>query len=636
MRQTKILHKSLLSALPQTPVSYAVPITLISVLFLVLPLVYWPGLFEAASVPRYFLIGLVGCLTLVLWAITKPGRPLNWHPGFSLILGFFGWAAISTSWSPDPGTSLIDITQLFSMIVLAFLAMQLSVFPTFIKLIIPAILTGAALTALIGIGQYFGFNPFEFRKNANSIPATFINPNHAAVFFDFIPPLSLTAIFFYQRPALRWLAATTLGLSLAYLLISMSRGSMLAFAVVVLALMLAVVLKPEIKSQFKLRLQIRYKEIILAALIPLMVFFPLPGVENTHKGGATSKWNTTLLEGKIDKSTNYRFAMYLNSLPAIIDQPFTGLGYGGVRVGFQPYTSSLLPTNLRTQDTVLRELHSDPLQYFVELGLPGGLLAATIFFVLLRGGWNAISSPTLKAQQFVVLGFWLGIIACGVHALVDFPLRLPASAAMFWLSAGVLLGMDTTRQFQLAGKSLRPLISIIGITGVLFSLFFYKAYLTANQDLYNTIVKLQKGECVAAAQASEQGLDTFSSDFMLLTVHAQVYSVCSFPPSQKLAVMNRVLALDPSNLRARLTRAELYNQANQPQIAIAEFEKITHVLPHSPYAYAGLGDSALLQGDSLKARHYYQVALKRKADFKYAKNQLVELDSEAKKQKEIK
>jgi len=512
------------------------------------------------------------------------------------------------------------------MVVLAFLAMQLSVSTTFIKLLIPVILVAAALTAIIGIGQYFGFNPGEFRKNGDSIPATFINPNHAAVFFDFIPPLALAAIFFYQRPTLRWLAAVTLGLGLAYLLINTSRGSLLAAVVVVLALILVILLKPEIRTRFKSGLKFRYKEIIFASLIPLMVLLPFNGGENMEK------WDTTLLEGKTDNSTSYRFAMYLNSLPAIIDHPLTGLGYGGIRVGFQPYTSSLLPTDFRTEDTVIRELHSDPLQYFVELGLPGGLLAMAIFLMLLRAGWKTLSSSGLDTKLFLVLGFWLGLIACGVHATVDFPLRLPASAAMFWLFAGVILGLDTTHHDQIRGKLLRPVLSIIGVVGVLFSLFFYKAYLTANHELYNTLLNLQKGKCVAAAQASERGLDSFTSDFMLLTAHAQVYSACSFPAPQKLAAMNRVLMLDPSNLRARLTRADLYNSTNHPELAISDYEKIAFALPYRPHAYAGLGDSARLQGDRLRARHYYMAALKRKPDYKYVQIKLDEMDSEVDKQ----
>jgi len=480
---------------------------------------------------------------------------------------------------------------------------------------------------VIGLGQYYGMNPLELRTNKYTNPATFINPNHAAVFFDFIPWLALTAMLVYQRTWLRWLAAGSLGLCLTYISVNTSRGSLLALSLSGLVLTVALIINPELRAWVKSGILHRYKEITLVVLIPVM-FFLLP-IFLSSSAESVGVWNTTLLEGKLDRSTNARFVMYLNSLPAILDHPLTGLGYGGMRVGFLPY-ASLRPIVFRTEDTVLRELHNDPLQYFVELGLPGGLLAIVIFLILIRSGWKTLSNSSTSEKSRLALGFWLGLIAGAIHALVDFPLRLPTSAAMFWLYAGILLGLDNTRQLSLGRNSfrlVRPLLSATGIIGIVFSLMFYKAYLAANHDLYNALISLKKGECVAAAQAAEDGLATFTSDFMLLTAYAQVYSVCSFPPTQQLAAMNRVLTLDPTNIRAHLTRGDLYNQANKPNLAIPDFEKIAIVLPNRPYGYAGLGDSARLQGDRLKARHYYLAALKRKPDFEYAKRQLQALES---------
>jgi O-antigen ligase len=618
------------SKLQQSLGQNAASIIIFSVLFLVLPLVYWPEIYEAASLPRYFLISIITSITLVIWAISnwRNQKEIVWHSGFFLIICFFGWATLSTAWSPDSGTSLIDITQLLSMVVLAFLAMQMSSTPAFLTYLIPAILTGAALTAMIGIGQFLGFNPLELRTNANSVPATFINPNHAAVFFDFIPWLAFAAILFYQRGSLRWLAAVSLGLCVAYISVNTSRGSLFAFFVSGLLLTLLVLFKQQVRMWLKSRILQRYKEITLAILIPV-IFFLLP-IFLPSAEDSVEQWNTTLLEGKMDLSSQYRLAMYLNSLPAILDHPLQGLGYGGMRVGFQPYTSRVLPTGFRTEDTVLRELHSDPLQYVVELGLPGGLLAITIFYVLIRVGFKMITSLARDDKKLLILGFWLGLITCGTHTLIDFPLRLPASAAMFWLSAGILLGLGQSHLISLPETSNRPLRIVLastGIIGLLFYLPFYHSYLSANHDLYTAIVNLKKNNCAAAARASENGLETFASDFMLQTVHAQIYTFCNFPPQQKLAAMNRVIALDPSNMRARLTRAILYNDAGRPELAIPEFELVTEVLPHRPYAYAGLGDAARLQkADSLEAHHYYLAALKRKPDYKYAKQQLMMLE----------
>jgi len=590
-------------------------------------LIYWPGLYEAASLPRYFIIGLISSSILVLWVFTEQGYQFDWHPGFSLILGFFVWAAISTNWSPDPGTSLIDITQLFSMIMLAFLAMQMTRLPAFLSYLIPAILMGATVTAIIGIGQYFGFNPLELRINKTTIPATFLNPNHAAAYFDYIPWLAFTAMFFYQRAWLRWLAAGSLGLCVTYLSINTSRGSLLALGLSGMVFIIVLFVNTEIRAWLKSNVFQRYKELALAIIIPVAFF--LHPIYFTPTNEKLDQWDETLLEGKLDKSTNARIDMYLNSLPAILDHPLTGLGYGGMRVGFLPY-ASLRPIIFRTEDTVVRELHSDPLQYFVELGVPGGLLFIAIFIIIARTGWKTISSSGTSRKAQLALGFWLALIAGATHAMVDFPLRLPTSAAMFWLYTGVLLGLGSTQQLRMSGNSfriVRPLLSTLGIIGLGFSLIFYKDYLTSNHDLHDAIVNLKKGECVAAAQAAEHGLEAFASDFMLLTAYAQIYSACSFHPSQQLAAMNRVLTLDPTNMRALLTRGDLYNRANKPNLAMADFEKIAIALPNRPYAYAGLGDSARLQSDILRARHYYRAALKRKPNYEYAKRQLETLDT---------
>lgn len=623
----------MLSNLRQSFSGNRLPVLLISLLFFILPLAYWPELFEAASLPRFFLIGVGGSIILLLWAIFNQDHQFTWHPGFILIIGFLSWAAISTSWSPDPATSLIDISQLFSMIVLAFLAMQMSRYPVFLRYLVPAVLIGSALTSAIGIGQYFDINPPGLRANQNSNPATFINPNHAAVYFDFIPWLAFFAILHYRPHALRWLAAGSLGLCLAYISINTSRGSWLALLVSGLVFLGLVVLKPEIRVWIGSRITQRYKAITIALLIPFIVLlFPTFQTELKATG---DQWDTSLLQAKADTTSNkLRLALYVNSLPVIIDHPLTGLGYGGFRTGFQPYVSAVLPNNSHTEDVVWKELHSDPLQYFVELGLPGGLLAIAIFIILFRGGWKTLTTSQLTDESFFLLGIWLGIIAGGAHAVVDFPLRLPTSAAMFWLFSGVLLGQDNASRSvslrQSQRRSSRLIVLSISIIGLVFSLPFYTAYLRANHDLYNAFLNLKRDNCVAAARASEQGLEKFNFDYVVYNIHARVYSFCSFPPELKLTAMNRVVAADPSSMRARLTRAFLYNEAGRPELAIPEFEHIATILPHRPSAYAGLGEAAELQNETNKAIHYYLAALKRKPDYKYAQNQLIkiELDSQ--------
>jgi O-antigen ligase len=602
-----------------------------SLLLFLLPLAYWPTLYEAASLPRYFLICLLGSISLFFWGIVRDSLTFKWHPVAGIILFFLVWAAISTIWSPDPGSSLIDIIQLASMIVLAFLAMQLANKQTCLHFLIPAILVGAGVAALIGIGQFFGFNPFDFRLNTKIAASTFINRNHAANYFDFIPALGFVAVLLY-RGYKSWIATGVLGLVIAYLFINKSRGSLLALLVSFIVLTIVLLQNQALRSFLVSRLLERKRKFLFALFIPFVVL-SAPIIFGIQSSDSLNYSNIQFLSHKVDKSSSLRLAMYINSLPVLVDHPITGLGYGGIRVGFQKYNSAILPLDFRTEETVLNEIHNDPLQYFVELGLPGGLLALALFYLLLNSGWksfkNTSSYSSDETYQLLILGLWLALITTITHSLVDFPLRLPSSAAMFWVVAGLILGLTYTKTIQPTKFNFqikRVLAISIGSLGLIISLFFYKPYLVSNHDVYLAAYNLQKNRCLPAAAASQNGLNTFPFDFTLRRFQAEIYTACSFSPEKKFDVMNRILESDPSITRARLTRAILLNDINRPDLAIPELMEVTKILPHRPTAYAALGDATRLQGDLKKAKFYYQAALKRKPDYNYVINRLLLLD----------
>lgn len=538
-----------------------------------------------------------------------------------LVLALVIWAVASNIWSADTGNSFIETSQLLSMVILAFLALQLADRKFFLYLLIPAILCGAGFAAIIGIFQYYGFNPLDLRLNHNQMASTFINRNHAANYFDFIPPLAFVSLLTYTSKPARWTAALILGLVLAYILLNKSRGSVIAlFVSIVLVIFLAWNFK-FLRDSLVVSIRNRKRELLLALCLPIILLV-LP----TAGGKQSQDWRMEFIQGQFDTSTSTRTAIYLNSIPAILDHPLTGLGYGGVRIGFLPYTTAIKPVPFRSEDVVLRELHNDLLQYFVELGLPGGFLVLLIFGLVLRRGWQALNNRENQSNHLIVLGLLLAIITSAAHSLVDFPMRLPASAAMFWLCLGLFLGFtgprNTSRIYPIPLWLNRVFVVAAGTGGVIFSLLLYKSYLISNHDLYKAAYHLQKKECLPAAAASSHGLKTFPDDFMLRTVHAQIYTACSFPPEQKFSEMNRILKADSTILRARLTRALLLNDALRPDLAVPELMAITKLLPHRATAYAGLGDSARLQGDSEESQFYYRAAIRKNPDYLYAIKQL--------------
>ena len=598
-----------------------------SVLF-ILPLAYWPSLFEAATVPRYFLLGL---LVPVAWMLLAwPIRPvmLHWHPAVWSLMFLLTWSACSLVWTSDPGMARIRFVSFTTMIGLCLLGLQLAQKDVLHRWLFPAILLGAGAALLIGLGQHFGFNPLKFRLQPGQMPSTFINRNHAANFFDFITPLALFAILAYRSPFLRWFSAIVLGLVLAYITLNQSRGTILALIAGSLILGILLLTDRKLRQELKNAVFARRRELLVAILLAIVLVL-LPST-----GGVAERWHAGLLQGELDSSSQYRLAMYMNALPVFLDHPLGGTGIGGIRIGMLPHINDFMSIGFRTEDIALQELHNDFLQYFVELGIPGGIAFIVILFLALRAGWRASRAATKSTDRWGILALGFAVAISALHGLVDFPQRLPSSAALFWLFIGLLLGFSPESQIWrptgTLGRTVRAGLFLVSAFALLFSVLFHSAWFAGNHNLYQAAYHLQKGQCIPAAEASRKGLETFPGDYKLKTVHAQIYTACSFPPERKLAEMNRIIAMDPTIFRARLTRAILFNQARRPDLSIPELKAVARSLPQRPTAYAALGDAMLQQGNSLYARDFYRAALERKPDYNYVKKRLQQLATRGK------
>lgn len=598
-------------------------VVLLALLFFSLPLIYWPGFLEAASLPRYFVIGIASAIGLTLWALTPLRKSVLvvWQRSFWLILAFFGWAAISTAWSPDPGTSLIEISQLAGMITLAFLGMQLANNDKFKSLLIPALLAGSLLAAMIGVGQHFGFNPFGLRLHPHNIASTFINRNHAAVYFDLIVPLAFAGILLYRSPKCLTLSAVSAGFAVAFLLVNKSRGSLLALTITIAVFLIFLITNKPLRTVVMERLTSKTRYVALALIIPLAIVL-LPSSSDMQ-----AEWETSLLEQKIDPSSRMRLNAYLNSLPLIAEQPLTGTGYGGFRMGYRPYSASLRPLTALQENNVMGALHSDPLQYFVELGVPGGILALLILFTTLHSAWPSYNQAGSNDKQIIKLGLLLTILVGGIHACVDFPLRLPTSAALFWFYLGSLLGLTTKQNNTTTiSPALKKIFIVLGTISLLFTFSFYYHYFQSSHNLYIATARIQKNDCPTAVTAIERSFSAFSLNYVTQNRYAQIYTVCNLPVATKLQAMDLVLAYDPTNVRARLTRGALYIQQRNMIEAEKDLLYVVNILPHRPLAYLALGDAAVLKHDYSAARHYYSASLKRDPNNSYAREMLNKLE----------
>jgi Tfp pilus assembly protein PilF len=126
--------------------------------------------------------------------------------------------------------------------------------------------------------------------------------------------------------------------------------------------------------------------------------------------------------------------------------------------------------------------------------------------------------------------------------------------------------------------------------------------------------------------AIERSFSAFSLNYVTQNRYAQIYTVCNLPVATKLQAMDLVLAYDPTNVRARLTRGALYIQQRNMIEAEKDLLYVVNILPHRPLAYLALGDAAVLKHDYSAARHYYSASLKRDPNNSYAREMLNKLE----------
>jgi O-antigen ligase len=130
-----------------------------------------------------------------------------------------------------------------------------------------------------------------------------------------------------------------------------------------------------------------------------------------------------------------RREMVDSSIRMAREKPWTGFGLGTWPTVYPAYA-------LYDDGTFVNEAHNDWLQWAVEGGLP---LAATmlIFAVLIiRPAWRSI--------------WGLGLMAVLVHCLVDYPMRRPQLAGLWFTLCGVLTGMAHARHRTRPDKATPP------------------------------------------------------------------------------------------------------------------------------------------------------------------------------------
>jgi len=289
----------------------------------------------------------------------------------------------------------------------------------------------ASLMALVGILQYFGFQPLALagsqRGGRLAITSLAGNPGDLAAYLVLPCLVAQLNLIRRLRAGEAWASPRVWGtaLALAVSLYAMLLTQTLAAVAAVLAGTLLLWM-----SQVPRRRAAMLLAGILGALVLLIVAVPPLRLRVMEKAQALAdgNWNW-LVTGRLD---GWRTAAWM-----LREHPLTGVGQGAYRAEFAPAKLALLDQGVKffpgLKETGFANAHNELLEAGAEWGIPGLLALAWALRVLLaaltRGG-RAGRRPEDRALA------WAGTAALGVLSLVDFPFRiaLVAFPALLFLS----------------------------------------------------------------------------------------------------------------------------------------------------------------------------------------------------------
>lgn len=309
------------------------------------------------------------------------------------------------------------------------------------------LLVFAFALAVFGILQSLSYNgkvywTWEVPEGAKAF-GPFINRNHYATWALMLIPLAwIKASEHHRRREHQFfwgLVLLTLGVSI---LLTLSRAGLVLF---VLSFPLYWLFSRQHRSSRRWAPVLALGVVLLAAVVTLAL----------DTGRAVPRWGTlSKLFSQPEELDRYRWQIWRDTGAMIGDHPWVGSGLD---------TFGVLSDSYRTFYSNLRwaQAHNDYVQWLAETGLAGAALAVWFLVVLWRTAAEKLQLAAHGPQRRLVAAALTGCLLALLHSLVDFPLRIPANALLFFSllalitapATGAVLGADPVRDREPVGHA---------------------------------------------------------------------------------------------------------------------------------------------------------------------------------------
>jgi O-antigen ligase len=272
------------------------------------------------------------------------------------------------------------------------------------------------VVSIFGILQHLTFNGklYWFREmHYGGIPfGPYVNRNHFAGFVELFIPMALVPLMLGKVRRERWLIVGLFAVvSIGSLFLAASRGGVVSLAVEVVVVVIWMSLR-----------RTGPKQVLAGAavLVAALVMVSWLGVNQIAQRFSGMK--------AMEVSSGKRASMRRDTWRIFVENPWMGTGLGTLQIVFPPYETLY-------DGRIVNHAHNDYLEVLAETGIAGGLCCALYVGLLLFHSSQQLSAGKTSIGTVLNLS---GLVACTgflVHSLVDFNLRLPANAQLFFLMA---------------------------------------------------------------------------------------------------------------------------------------------------------------------------------------------------------
>lgn len=417
---------------------------------------------DSVELPKAVLILVLSGLSLAALCVGVVRREieLHWHPVLWILLGIFGWAAVSTVFSASPAQSIIGnhssddgLVAILGYAVVAFLAIQYVRSTRALRTVMVIAAISGTLVSIYAILQYFGIDPLPYTDPTIRVFATMGNPDMLGTYLVF--PLALSAGLALSTPrgwrAYAWWAVAVV-IALA-LVATETRGAWIGALVAAVCIGL-VGWGGTWEASRRSKLLIGGLALAAVALSAIAIVMIRP----KHAGSAST------LASILVRLSNGRTVIWLTGLRAWLSHPITGWGPDGFGRAFLAAVGPdwyAIIQGLQKADNA----HNFLVQVLVTLGIPG--LVLTVWALVQTAVQSLRGIPSARGASRTLLVVLWGALA-GLVVALFFGVTLPGVSVWLWLTVGLLLAPISPR-ISAPGRAIPIAAAAVGVAVALWA-----------------------------------------------------------------------------------------------------------------------------------------------------------------------